>query len=126
MDHNIEIDFVKNYIRKQYQDRLIFELSSKKLREKALSRFSHSSETMLSPRFEQCDMQEICKFISIHNIMNQQCYIISFDKNDGKTLALSDAYECCKNSYMAMILISKNFVVVKEECEGKSLTFLAK
>ena len=52
MDFDIEIGFVKKYIKKEYQDRLIFELKSKKHREKAVSRFSHFSENILKNSFK--------------------------------------------------------------------------
>lgn len=47
MDKKIEQEFVKKYIDKAHQDRLLFELGSENRRQKALSRFSHSSEEVL-------------------------------------------------------------------------------
>ena len=48
MDKSIEQFFVKTYIDKDYQERLLFELNSMKKRSKALSRFSHDAETVLN------------------------------------------------------------------------------
>ena len=47
MDSNIEKEFVKSYIDKNYQERLLYELGSSKKRVNALSRFSHNAETIL-------------------------------------------------------------------------------
>ena len=53
MDFSIENKFVKEYIKKEYQERLLFELQSKKHREKAIARFAHSSETILKDCFRK-------------------------------------------------------------------------
>ena len=121
MDFNIEIEFVKKHIRKDFQDRLIFELQSKKHRGKAISRFSHFSEKILSNSFKRCNMSQVQSLLE-KNLKKESCYIISDDENDGKTLFLQDAVNICKDSYFTMILISKNFVLVKEEFE-KAPTF---
>ena len=47
MDSKIEKEFVKSYIDKNYQERLLYELGSSKKRVNALSRFSHNAETIL-------------------------------------------------------------------------------
>ena len=44
----IEQEFIKKYIDKGYQERLLLELSSAKRRTKALSRFSHNAEDVLN------------------------------------------------------------------------------
>lgn len=125
MDCNIESGFVKKYIKKEYQERLLFELQSKKHREKAISRFSHFSETILKKCFNSCDILELKKHLYKVYAPTEKCYIISNDENDGKTLFLTDAIECCTTSYMAMILISEKFVIVKEEYEKKPLVLIS-
>ena len=47
MNKSVEQFFVKTYIDKDYQERLLFELNSIKKRSKALSRFSHDVESFL-------------------------------------------------------------------------------
>ena len=125
MDFNIEISFVKKYVKKEYQERLIFELQSKKHREKAISRFSHFSKRILNNCFEECGLSEINALL-IKKDANEKCYIISHDKNDGKMLLLVDAVEYCKNSYMTVILIFDGFVIVKEELERSTLFLVSK
>jgi hypothetical protein len=48
MNIAIEQEFIKKYIDKGYQERLLLELRSAKRRTKALSRFSHNAEDILS------------------------------------------------------------------------------
>ncbi len=126
MDFDIEIGFVKKHIKKNYQDRLIFELQSKKHREKALSRFSHFPESILNDSFKSCDVSEIEKLLCEKSNTREKSYIISADEHDGESLFLSDAFNCCMNSNMMMILISEKFVLVKEECEKKPKFLLSR
>ena len=118
MDFSIEIDFVKKHIKKEYQERIIFELQSKKNREKAISRFSHSSDMILKDQFVKCTMAELQNHLADSCGVKEECYMISGDTLDGHTLPLHDAVEYCQASHMAVILISSKFAVVKEEFEG--------
>ena len=118
MDFSIEIDFVKKHIKKEYQERIIFELQSKKNREKAISRFSHSSDMILNDQFVKCTMAELQNHLADSCGVKEECYMISGDTLDGHILPLHDAVEYCKASHMAVILISSKFAVVKEEFEG--------
>ena len=118
MDFSIEIDFVKKHIKKEYQERIIFELQSKKNREKAISRFSHSSDMILKDQFVKCTMAELQNHLADSCGVKEECYMISGDTLDGHTLPLHNAVEYCQASHMAVILISSKFAVVKEEFEG--------
>ena len=125
MDYNIETEFVKKYVKKEYQERLLFELQSKKHREKAISRFSHFSTTILKNTFNSCDIIELKNHLCrLHNL-KEKCYIVSNDENDGLMLFISDAIEYCANSYLTMILISEKIVVVKEEYEKKPVILIS-
>lgn len=119
MNLNIEITFVKKCIKKEYQDRLLFELQSKKHREKAISRFCHSAETILKNGFEKCTISDLQEYLDTDKEAINY-YIISSDLNDGNTLDSKDLVEYCKTSFMAVIAISSKIVVVKEEFEGMS------
>ena len=125
MDFNIEVDFVKKYIKKDFQDRLIFELQSKKHRERAIDRFSHFSQKILNNCFKCCNMLQIQELVCEKYDVKEKCYIISGDENDGKILFLHDAVKSCQDSYTAMILISEKFVLVKEELEKTPIFYLS-
>ena len=95
MDFNIEAGFVRKCIKKEYQERLLFELHSVKHREKAISRFSHSAESMLKKGFINCSISDLQS--QFHKTMqSENCYIISGDSYDGNTFSFTEAIEHCK------------------------------
>ena len=126
MDINIENSFVKKCIKKEYQDRISFELQSKKHRVKALSRFAHSVENILKNGFIKMSTSEIYSYFG-EKAENEMCYIISYSKFDGEKLLLKDAINFLNASYMAVILISSTFAIIKEEFEkGNSSIYIFK
>lgn len=119
MNYETEIHFVKAYIKKEHQERLIFEFSSPKHREKALSRFSHNARHLLKERFiAYRSLQEAENEIRIAGARRDECYIISGDAQNGRSLPLSEAIAYCSGSYMPVILIGKCFAIIKEETEN--------
>jgi hypothetical protein len=120
MNIDIETSFVKKYIKKEYQDRLLFELSSKKNRQRAISRFSHDSDIILINSFVKTNIEKLKQ----QNNEHKKIYIISEDECDGTIMELSQAFDFLEKTYMAAILISDKFAIVKEEIEGKAPTVL--
>lgn len=122
---NIEIEqkFVETYIDKNYQKRLLLELSSAKKRLKALSRFSHGAETVLS---KALNTKMITDFSDL-NENNKRVYVISWDENDGALILLEDAIKYCEKAYTSVIVIGDGFSLIKEEVErGKPKIFYLK
>lgn len=117
MDSTEERKFVNLCIKKENQERLIFELQSKKHREKALSRLSHSPESMLNERFVKTTALNFKSFIEAFNIDTTYCYIITPDLCDGLSCSLTTALECFEKTQMLMILFNNDFAVIKEEVE---------
>ena len=113
MDKSVEQFFVKTYIDKDYQERLLFELSSIKKRSKALSRFSHDVESV----FKKSVNKKIITNLDDFQEKDQTVYVISWDEKDGTTMSLSDAIRYLESSYMSAILIGKDFSLIKEEPE---------
>ncbi len=114
MDSKIEKEFVKSYIDKNYQERLLYELGSSKKRVNALSRFSHNAETILKKSVSKRIITSVGDFQE----KDQTVYIISWDEKDGLTMPLSDAVRYLEASYMSVILIGKDFSLIKEEAEN--------
>ena len=114
MDSKIEKEFVKSYIDKNYQERLLHELGSSKKRANALSRFSHNAETILKKSVSKRTITSLGDFQE----KDQTVYIISLDEKDGLTMPLSDAVRYLEASYMSVILIGKDFSLIKEEAEN--------
>lgn len=119
MDFNAESEFIRKHIKKEYQERLLFELQSKKRREKALFRFAHSSQLILKEYFIKSKTIPTFNNLAFKIDFSEKCYIISGGENDGATLPLIDAIKFCEKSYMVAILITSKIVIVKEECEDK-------
>ena len=87
MNKSVEQFFVKTYIDKDYQERLLFELDSIKKRSKALSRFSHDVESVLKKSVNK----QIISNLDDFQEKDQTVYVISWDEKDGTTMSLSDA-----------------------------------
>ena len=119
MDFSIENDFVKRAIKKDYQERIIFELQSQKHREKAIDRLSHSPETILKDVFTEYTVNDFSNVLGNINA-KEKCYIISQNLHDGEELLLKDAIEYFRNSYTVVILITYNFFAIKAEVEKGS------
>ena len=113
MDKSVEQFFVKTYIDKDYQERLLFELNSIKKRSKALSRFSHDVESV----FKKSVNKRIITNLDDFQEKDQTVYVISWDEKSGTTMFLSDAIRYLESSYMSAILIGKDFSLIKEEPE---------
>ena len=123
MDKSVEHFFVKTYIDKDYQERLLFELNSIKKRSKALSRFSHDVETVLN---KALDKRIIADLSELHE-NDKAVYVISWDENDGMYIPFEDAMRYCENTNTSVILIGNSFSLIKEETEtGKPKIFYLK
>ena len=114
MDITIEQEFIKRYIDKGYQERLLLELGSAKRRTKALSRFSHNVEEILNKSIVK---KEITNFGDIKET-DQTIYVISWDENDGTQTSFADAIKYCEAAYTSVVLIGEDFALIKEETEG--------
>ena len=110
----IEQEFIKKYIDKGYQERLLLELSSAKRRTKALSRFSHTIEETLN---KNTIKKTVTNFSDIKE-NDKTVYIISWDENDGTQISFADAIKYCEAAYTSVVLIGKTFALIKEEIEG--------
>ncbi len=114
MNIAIEQEFIKKYIDKGSQERLLLELGSAKRRTKALSRFSHNVEEILNKNITK---KTITNFSDIKET-DQTIYVISWDKNDGTQTSFADAIKYCEAAYTSVILIGEAFALIKEETEG--------
>lgn len=75
----MEEKFVKMFTQKQYQDRLLFELNSKK-REKAIDRFSHNAKNILKENLilmqgANIKIEDVKKVLNIHK-NSKEVYLI--------------------------------------------------
>lgn len=113
MNNDIEKRFIKAYIDKNYQERLLYELGSSKKRVNALSRFSHSVDRILK---ESVNQQIVTDVTNLRE-PNQSVYIISWDEKDGTSMPFSEAARYIETTYTSTILIGEDFSLIKEETE---------
>ena len=123
MDLYRETSFVNKYIKKEFKDRLLFELRSIKKRSKAISRFAHRCEELLQNSYTKHDTADLQRVLSITTTSEEQCYIISDNEHDCEVIALPIAIEYCKESYMPFILIGSSFAMIKPENESGTPVF---
>ena len=115
----MEEKFVKMFIKKQYQERLLFELNSKK-REKAIDRFSHEAKKLLKENLiltqsEKIRQDDIEKFLSIKKNC-KDVYIITLNSlYDKKFIKLELAITIFFDEYLPMIIVGETFALIKQE-----------
>ena len=122
MDVNVESGFVRDCIKKEYRERLQFELQSKKHRQKALSRFAHDCQSILQNTYQTRKASELTELWATVP-ENTPCYLISDGAGDGTTLPLSQAKVLLQNACMPLLLISSRYTVIKPDTEGGRSTY---
>ncbi|MDO4731443.1 MAG: hypothetical protein Q4B14_04875 [Clostridia bacterium] len=119
MIDEIEKLFIERFIKKNRQDRLLFELSGKK-RQNGIGRFCHYTEDLIKPdrivaSGNKLYSDEILSVAEKYNVSGL-CYIIAYNKNlDRKTCTLNDALNLVLGNGMAGIIICDNLVVIETE-----------
>ena len=125
----MEQRFVKNFINKNRQDRLLFELEKKRMQ--AIDRFSHNIEDMIKIKKlvwsgEDLSLEKLKQIVG--NIKNDdRVYIITsnilYDKN---WLSISKALELfLQETSPVVVLFNNDLVLLKEENEfAKSRKFI--
>lgn len=99
MNKEIEEIIVKSFFTKRLQDRVLFELFSKKKRHDALGRLCHNYMTTLRKEYmieipkPYSDPEEIAKLLKRHGA-GDTCYVISWSESiNGKEISLLTALE---------------------------------
>lgn len=122
MDLGTESCFVRECIKKEYRERLEFELQSKKHRQKAMSRFAHDCVKILQVGYQTVTANELARLLGAVS-EKESCYLITDGVGDGTTMPMQKARELLQNAYMPVILISPGLVVIKPEAEGGSAAY---
>lgn len=114
-----EKSFVKRFIKKEKQDRLLFELSGKK-RQHGIERFCHNAEDMIDTERivysgNSLFPDEILKITKQYKVP-ESCYIIAYQKElDKKYVSFEDALGLALGNGMAAIIICNDFAVIETE-----------
>ena len=119
MIEEIEKSFVKRFIKKTKQDRLLFELSGKK-RQHGIERFCHNTEDLIDTERiaysgNNLFLDEILRIIKQYKVP-ESCYIIACQKElDKKHVSFEDALGLVLGNGMAAIIICNDFAVIETE-----------
>lgn len=129
MNNEIEKKFIQQFIIKNKQDRLLFELSSKK-RQNGIGRFCHSADDYLIKdkiklSGNKLYYDEIVKAAEKYS-SSKQWYIIAYDPMlDKKLCKLSDALDLVLGNGMAAIIVADNMAIVEtEQCMGTPMRYV--
>lgn len=123
MNELIEKMFVKTFVCKKLQDRIFFELSNNRSRNKAISRFAHINDELIELKYvmfqsNKLTSSEIETKLMSHCDKSKKVYIISTNEFDGEFVILREGIQLCMNDYMPSILVcNPNCVFIKEETE---------
>ena len=116
MDHLTEERFVRSFVRKTRQDRLLHELTSPKKRYSGISRFCHNSGDLLDSRkirMEGEDLDRSAEFLNFVRDHEESCFLMSPDSFvDGQWLPFAEAVEQAVSCLDAVIIIGSDFAVV--------------
>ena len=116
MEYLAEKRFVRSFIRKRFQERLLYELTTPKMRYKGLSRFCHQSGELLEPgkiTLKDCSLENSAQFRDFVGKRGGPCVILSPDFSlDRQTLPLREAVECAARGTDAAILLGDDYAVV--------------
>ena len=114
MDRTVEEHFIRQYIKEDRQERLLFELFSKKNRRKALSRFAHGAELLLKPGYRKCAAIDLSFLKQV-----KTAYVIPSDGDlDGADAPGETVYALLLNETSPVIAVGEGFAVVREEVEA--------
>ena len=129
MIYETEKAFIDQYVKKNKQERLLFELSGKK-RQHGIGRFCHNAEEMIKAdkivmSGNKLFADEILAVAKKYRVSGS-CYIIAFNEYmDGKQCTLEEALKRVLSNGMAAIIVCDNFAVVEtEQCEGTPMRYL--
>lgn len=123
---NYEAIFVKNFIQKRLQERIIYELNSKKKRLNAVSRFCHNTLDTINKDIIFLKSNNITVNNTIKNVKSLTNsnfgYIISYDSDiDKQIFSIENSIEEVFYRGMAQIIIfDENICFIKEEQEFHS------
>ncbi|MBR3251375.1 MAG: hypothetical protein IKF80_06675 [Erysipelotrichaceae bacterium] len=121
MDYPAEERFVRTYIRKSRQERLLYELKTTEKRYRGLSRFSHQArelidnDKILKTGKDFDDTKDLEKFVKQHD---ENCLVFSPDPMiDDSSMSLKEAIEKAKMSSDALIILGTDFAIVFAEAD---------
>lgn len=113
--------FVKTFVKKSHQERLLHELKSEKKRYRGLDRFSHHADELLDHRLVIMHDRNLENMPAFHDYLNarkETCVLMSTDPwLDQKILPAFEATQEAAFSSEAVIIPGNGFCIVFGEAE---------
>ena len=104
--------FISNYVVFNKRDRLIFELNSKKKKEKFMNYFCHDTKKIIIPERIVYEGNVIDAMPYIKSI--NEFYVMTYDNIEGKMLDKNELMKYIEEEYMPIIAISESLVLIKK------------
>ena len=121
MDYSIEEKFVKTFIRKSRQERLLYELSTPEKRYRGISRFCHQAREFIDPNkilLQGSNLENDKDFIKFVEKHDENCLVLSPEfYMDERFMYLKDAVKQATVSLDAILIIADSFAIVFSEPE---------
>ena len=116
MDHAIEEHFVKAFICKRAQERMLYELTTPKKRYAGISRFCHQAKDVLEPSKILMEGEDLDRRADFKHFVQKQdgpCYVLSPDSwLNEQFLPLQSAVEQAAMCCDAVVMIGEGYAVV--------------
>ena len=116
MDHSAEERFIKNFIKKRYRERLLFELTTPKKRYAGLDRFCHQTSELIDPAkiyLEGDDLERRPEFKEFCKKHQDLCRVLSPEFYWEKTeVSLDEAVKMATMSLDAFLVLGDGFAIV--------------
>ena len=121
MDYAIEEKYVKTFIRKSRQERLLYELKTPEKRYRGISRFCHQAKELINPDkilLEGSNLENDEDFIKFVEKHDENCLVLSPEFYlDERFMYLKDAVKQAAVSLDAVLIIADSFAIVFSEPE---------
>ena len=116
MDYSAEERFIKNFIKKRYRERLLFELTTPKKRYAGLDRFCHQASELIDPMkiyLEGDDLDRRPEFKVFCKKHQGLCRVLSSEFYwDEIEVPLDEAMEMAVMSLDAFLVLGDGFAIV--------------
>ena len=116
MDHSAEERFIKNFIKKRYRERLLFELTTPKNRYAGLDRFCHQASELIDPAkvyLEGDDLDRRPEFEEFCKKHQGLCRVLSPEFYwDEIKMPLDEAVDMAVMSLDAFLVLGDGFAII--------------
>lgn len=119
MNSQFDYNIISDFLSPSFRERVIYELSSPKKRDKAYERFSHDVERIIEKKYIYYQDSIIDDTIKSEIKKSaRECTVLSFDYPQGKSMSIEEAFDYLTNEYMFAVLVAYNWLIIKPEHEG--------